>query len=91
LIDTPRPDVCTQCAPFRGGRKFGPADAKACMIFHESVALAVKDGLLRIRYGELQWSDVIDCGLECSRCGCRFRLAFETYRGSGGAWREDDA
>ena len=32
------------------------------------------------------WPDYVEHYFECTHCGCRFRLAVDTYHGAGGAW-----
>jgi hypothetical protein len=46
------------------------------------------DGLrvLEIIDGSLQWSDHIECKLQCAACHQQFTLSCETYHGGGGSF-----
>ena len=47
--------------------------------------------LSTIQKGETWPDDYIEHHFKCQTCGQRFRLAVETYHGSGGAWEPIDA
>jgi hypothetical protein len=40
---------------------------------------AMKGGALKLVYGTLQWG-ITDGGLECTSCGQKFQVAFESER-----------
>jgi hypothetical protein len=84
-METPQP--CPHCKRVSSGITFRSADAAAFMLFHSRLMDDVASGLLVVDWGDLPWTDYIDCEVRCPQCGTRFRLTCETYHGSGGEWK----
>jgi hypothetical protein len=79
---------CSQCSPLAEEKHFSSETFDQFRRFHECLILDfVQKGLLKIAFGDLQWSDCIECGLVCTKCGGKFQFSAETYHQSGGEWR----
>jgi heterodisulfide reductase subunit C len=77
---------CPQCSSLAEPIKFTWEMYGELKQFHERLILEfVQKGILKIAYGDLQWSECIECGLCCSKCGRRFQF-FASSKGSGD-WR----
>jgi len=75
--------MCQQCDQFDNVPRIKlPADLKQVV---NRITTAVENKLLEIIRGDLQRSDYIECDVRCTECANTFRLACETYHGSGGS------
>jgi hypothetical protein len=74
--------MCDKCDQFNG-----VVTLHSAAHLKELIAALRDDGLstgiLRIVSGGLVWEDIIDCLLECTRCGQQFQLFSDTYHGNG--------
>lgn len=89
--------TCEHCEPLRVQHPIStPADLRQAI---RIVRANLEDGrLVEVEGGgpdvvpfgslppEAPWPDHFQCRFACSSCGTRFRLAAETYHGSGGSW-----
>jgi hypothetical protein len=76
---------CPRCAAYAEPQEIrSPGELESIL---ETLRLAIERGNLQIDSGDLQWTDWIDCQMDCPTCGQKFELTCETYHGSGGRWQ----
>ncbi len=52
----------------------------------DTICVGIPTGEFEVVSGDLQWADIIDCGIKHVPTGKTWRLNCERYHGAGGAW-----
>ena len=83
LVERSATQMCNNCQQF--AEDVTTDSSKKLQALHRHLFVdGVQSGALVITDGSLQWSDYIECTLECVHCKQQFKLSCETYHGGGG-------